>query len=629
MSIDMSLDGPDNTHYRAEFIAQSGGLEQAMASPRWPSPLTCSCAEMLLLGLLRQGVKKYLAIFGHGSTQLGEVLRHYQAAGVTQTFQFRNEVAMAHAATALSWGFGEISAVVTSIGPGALQAMAGSLTAISNGVGVYHLYGDETTHGEGDNMQQIPAGPQGSFGQLCELMSAAYTLHTPEALREALRRGTAKVHHPHAAGPFSLLLPINTQPQSVTLRVDALPERNAWPQTVVADEAYWRRALEKIKRHPRIVIKAGGGTRTHAARLREFAERIGAVVVQAPGSTGVLPDQHPQNMHVGGSKGSISGNYAMENAELLIAIGSRGVCQSDCSGIGYPKVREVININADFQYVQHYNHTTALCGDAGVVLQGLIDRLGGYDIDESKRTWLADCAEQKQRWQRFKQEQMACPALPDVAWQRPVMTQPLAIKVVADFAKKIDALKLFDAGDVQANGFQLVEDDQPNQTLTDSGASYMGFAASGLMAAALADASRPCVAFSGDGSFMMNPQVLIDAVAHGLNAILVIFDNRRMAAITGLQQAQYGAEFCTHDDVAVDYVQLANAVSGVKGVYGGDTPEALVSALNEAHTHPGLSVVHVPVYAGEDARAGMGAYGRWNVGNWCADVQAEWHAQTV
>ncbi|GIT07730.1 MAG: hypothetical protein CM1200mP30_13600 [Pseudomonadota bacterium] len=56
-------------------------------------------SEGLVLGLLKQGVKKYLAIFGHGSTDIGEVLRVYHEAGFIQTFNFRNEIAMAHAAT--------------------------------------------------------------------------------------------------------------------------------------------------------------------------------------------------------------------------------------------------------------------------------------------------------------------------------------------------------------------------------------------------------------------------------------------------------------------------------------------------------------------------------------------------
>jgi 3D-(3,5/4)-trihydroxycyclohexane-1,2-dione acylhydrolase (decyclizing) len=102
-----------------------------------------------------------------------------------------------------------------------------------------------------------------------------------------------------------------------------------------------------------------------------------------------------------------------------------------------------------------------------------------------------------------------------------------------------------------------------------------------------------------------------------------------MAAITGLQMAQYNAEFRTNDGVAVDYVQLAGSVKGVKALWGGVTAEALRGALEEAHAHNGLSLVHVPVYAGDDPLGGMGAYGSWNVGNWVADVQARYLKQKI
>ena len=140
---------------RAHAVAKAGGVEQALAKGL-PKLIECTLSEALVLGLLKQGVRKYFAIFGHGSTDLGNVLRIYEEAGVTRTVNCRNEVEMAHAATALRWQYGELSAVVTSIGPGAMQAFAGSLAAASNGVGVYHIYGDETTFGEGYNMQQVP-----------------------------------------------------------------------------------------------------------------------------------------------------------------------------------------------------------------------------------------------------------------------------------------------------------------------------------------------------------------------------------------------------------------------------------------------------------------------------------------
>ncbi|MGB0084636.1 MAG: thiamine pyrophosphate-dependent enzyme [Rhodomicrobiaceae bacterium] len=616
---------------RARLITKAGGLAEAMRSGELSGILKLTLSEALVVGLLKQGVRKYFVIFGHGSTDCGEVLRVYEEEGVLRVINCRNEVEMAHAATALAWTYGETPAVVTSIGPGALQAMAGSLAAASNGVGVYHIYGDETTRGEGYNMQQIPKPQQGLFGQLTAVMGQSYVLHTPGALRDAMRRGTACVHHPYKAGPFYLLLPLNTQPEMTDVNLDILPERLKVPAMVPQGSDALDEAVALIARYDRIAIKAGGGTRGADAEVRQLAERIGAAVVLSPGSTGVLPDAHPQNMHVGGSKGSISGNYAMENAQLLIAIGTRGVCQADCSGVGYPSAEAVININGDLSDLMHYANTVGLPGDIRAVIGRLLEAIGKSNAVDpaSKAAWLAACTERKKAWSDFKRERFEVAPIPDAVWDRPVLTQPGAIKIAADFAKAIEAVKYFDAGDVQANGFQIVEDDRTGDTYTESGASYMGFAVSALLASAAADRPRYGIAFTGDGSFMMNPQVLIDAVEHGARGMILLFDNRRMAAITGLQKAQYKAEFRTNDSVAVDYVQLASAVSGVKALWGGITADELRAALKEARAHDGLSLVHVPVYAGDDPLGGMGAYGAWNVGNWVEDVQARYLEQKI
>lgn len=616
---------------RARAIHKAGGIDRALANGDIDDIVDVSLSEGLVLGLLRQGVRKYFAIFGHGSTDLGEVLRIYDEEGVTRTVNCRNEVEMAHAGTALAWQYGETCAVVTSIGPGALQAMAGSLAAASNGVGVYHIYGDETTQGEGYNMQQIPKEQQGLFGQIGALMGQSYQLHTPGALRDCMRRGSACVHHPYKAGPFYVLLPLNTQPQQTRVNLTTLPGALTVPATAPADESAYEDALEKIEISKRPVIKAGGGTRGHDEMVRRLAERIGAVVVQSPGSTGVLPDAHPQNMHVGGSKGSISGNYAMENADLLIAMGTRAVCQADCSGVGYPNAQAVINLNGDLSDLMHYANTVGLPGDISAVTSRLLDQITGSNaIDPAdKSDWLEACAGQKQAWSKFKAERFAAEPMADEAWGRQVLTQPVAIKIAADHASGLNAAKFFDAGDVQANGFQVVEDDRTGDTYTETGASYMGFSVSALLASGVADEPRYSVAFTGDGSFMMNPQILIDGVEHGVKGMIVLFDNRRMAAITGLQHAQYGEEFRTNDQVAVDYVQLASSVSGVKAVFAGYDQDGLRKALDEASQYDGLSLVHVPVYAGTDAMGGMGAYGSWNVGNWVDDVQARYLKQKI
>ena len=616
---------------RAALVARLGGLATRAQTDAFPEQVDVTCSEGLVLGLLRQGVSKFLVIFGHGSTDLGEVLRLYEAAGAVKVFNFRNEVEMAHTATALAWAFAEPCAVVTSIGPGGLQAMAGSLTAASNGIGVYHIYGDETTHGEGYNMQQVPKPQQGLYGQITGLMGQSYVLHTPMALRDAMRRGTQTVHHPSKAGPFFLMFPINTQPQVISkLRISSLPDRLNSAPTMVADSATLTQAASLLKSSSKVAFKLGGGARRFGPGITELAEKVGAAVVLSPGASGVLPDQHPQNMHVGGSKGSISGNFAMTEATTLVVIGSRAVCQSDCSGIGYPNVTQVVNINADLIDAHHYNQTIALCGDIGAVvgqLNQIIDRSAATVGD--KQAWLRACHQKKMEWRGFLTARQAQAPLQDPVWGKPVLTQPAAIKEVCDFAKAVDGIKFFDAGDVQANGFQTVEDEHVGDTFTDTGASYMGFATSAVTAAGLAESSRYAIALVGDGSFMMNPQALISAVEHRAHALIVIFDNRRMAAITGLQHAQYGQEFRTNDSVAVDYVMLAGSVRGVNALSGGVSRESFREALKSAHAYKGLSVIHLPVYAGTQPEGGLGAYGSWNVGNWCDRVQEIYQATKI
>ena len=85
-----------------------------------------------------------------------------------------------------------------------------------------------------------------------------------------------------------------------------------------------------------------------------------------------------------------------------------------------------------------------------------------------------------------------------------MLTQPAAMKIATDWVKENECVSIFDAGDVQANGFQIVEDDESKQCITDGGASYMGFACSQFYLRISGNSFYP-LALTGDGSFMMNP----------------------------------------------------------------------------------------------------------------------------
>jgi 3D-(3,5/4)-trihydroxycyclohexane-1,2-dione acylhydrolase (decyclizing) len=496
------------------------------------------------------------------------------------------------------------------------------LVPASDGIGVWYLFGDETTEDEGFNMQQIPKHEQGLFLQLAASMGRAYSLHTSLSLPTALQRAAATVDHPTRPGPFYLLMPMNTQAAWLPeFNLDELPEVS--PVSLGAAEGDYSLAAQWIREAQQVIVKVGGGGRTAGLELIALLERSDGVLVHTPIASGCVPYQHPQNMTVGGSKGSLCGNYAMENADLLIAVGTRAVCQSDSSRTGYPNVKRVININSNLDDALHYRHTLALVGDVRHTLQKLNQTLGLGGGE--KAHWLKACAEEKSTWQEYKSRRLKTPILTDEYWDGPVLTQPAVIQIATDWAKKREAVCFFDAGDVQANGFQIVEDERPGLTFTETGASYMGFAVSALLATGVA--SRPFygLALTGDGSFTMNPQILIDGVEHGARGCILLLDNGRMGAITGLQEAQYGASFATWNTVHVDYLAWARAIPGVMGLDGGRTPESLRAALQQARQHPGLSLVHVPVYFGPNPLGGMGVYGRWNVGNWCEDVQTLRH----
>ncbi|HOF12873.1 MAG TPA: thiamine pyrophosphate-dependent enzyme [Spirochaetota bacterium] len=612
---------------RAAAIARHSSLHKAVLQGTIAQYQDITVSEALVLGLLQQGVTRYFGIFGHGSTAIAEVLRIYEYHGLVHTYNLRHETAASHAATMLNMLTGEVAAVVTSIGPGALHAFAGSLASASNGAGVYHIYGDETTHDEGFNMQQIPKDEQALFLKLCSVMGNAYALYEPWSVISALKRGAVCTKGLPFAQPFFLLAPMNVQPAVLThFNLLQLPHAHRHVPVVCYDDAVFEKATALAKNAKRVTIKIGNGARGCGSYIETLANLLDAAIVSGPSSAGIVPYTNPRYMGVGGSKGSLSGNFAME-ADCIIVIGARGVCQWDCSGTAWKNARSIVNFNVNPFHAAHYNRCVSVVGDAQGNLQRWIEHLraNGFSMGDSHSEWFLALQEKKAQWQALKQQRFDCPVLFDEMWKRDVLTQPAAIKTACDFADEHNYIKVFDAGDVQANGFQIIEDKHEKQTITETGASYMGFASSSVLVSGIVD--KKMMAFCGDGSFIMNPQILIDGVEHGANATIIIFDNRRMAAITGLQYAQYGSEYKTSDSVAVDYVAMAHSVHGVQGIYGGYTPSELMQALQKADQYRGLSLIHVPVYYGQNELGGMGVFGSWNVGSWCSQVQEEYHRQ--
>lgn len=611
---------------RAKAIKEYGTLRKAVEAGALEQFQDVSLSEAVVLGLVNQEVRTFVGIFGHGMTDVGEALRIYEEEDVIKTYNVRNEVEASHIASMLRWKYNQVSVVFTSIGPGGMQATAGSLVPLANGLGIYYLMGDETSQSEGPNMQQIPRREQELFLKVLSTLGPAYSLHTPEAIFTALKRGDATVNGKEKRSPFYMLLPMNIQPKvMIGCNLLEFPEKSPESKVISIDQETYNEAVNAICSASRITVKTGGGASNIDGKvLEEFLELTDAAYVHGPQVPGIYPYSKERNMSVGGSKGSICGNYAMNECDLIIALGARGVCQWDCSGMAFRKAKKMININCDYDDLGQYNNSVRIQGDAQEVLIKLNELLRGRNLN-SDPEWIKGCVQKKEEWEAYKKLRYDQPVLEDPKRKKKILTEPAAIKIACDFAAEHECIKIFDAGDVQANGFQIVTDEKPGYTISDSGSSYMGFAVSSTLAFAIAGNKDYPMAFTGDGSFMMNPQILIDAVQHGLKGMILLFDNRRMGAITSLQNAQYSIEYKTDDQVVVDYVQMAEAVQGVKGFYSGETPEEMKEALAKAYKYDGLSLIHIPVHYGDDELSGLGTFGDWNVGNWCERVQKMKH----
>ncbi|MBM3747854.1 MAG: thiamine pyrophosphate-binding protein, partial [Acidobacteria bacterium] len=285
-------------------------------------------AEALAAFLVENGIRYAFGVGGHGNTPLLEALHPYHQDGRLRVVDVQHEAIAAHAAAALRWVCGIESVVFTSIGPGWFNTLIAQNTGMSNGCGFLVLAGDKTTACEGPNMQQLLRDGQFGFARAAAAMSkGAYVLIDPRNVYTVAREALAKTREPGSAGPVNLFLPMNLQAAAHEYNLERLLRPAPKPGGAVRpDPAQVREAAAAILRHARIALRVGGGAVNAGPQVKALAERIGAAVVMGPVALDAVESDFPLNVGPAGSKGSIAGNFASENATLVINAGGRGVC---------------------------------------------------------------------------------------------------------------------------------------------------------------------------------------------------------------------------------------------------------------------------------------------------------------
>src|SRR3569623_142051 len=342
------------------------------------------------------------AIFGHGNVAgLGEAL--YQVRGELPTYRAHNEQGMAHAAIAYAKASfrQRMMAVTTSIGPGATTLATACALAHVHRLPVLILPGDVFANRAPDPvLQQIESFGDGtvSANDVFKPISRYFDRITrPEQLISALNRAMQVLTDPADCGPVTLALCQDEQAKAFDYPA-AMFEEHVWVRRRPQPDAQeLEAAVAAIKGAQKPVIIAGGGVLYSGAAegLRAFAERHGVPVMETNAGKSSLPHDHPFNMGSVGVTGASASNLLAEQADLVLAVGSR--LQDFTTGswaLFKAEGVKIVGLNVQpFDAGKH--RALPLIADAKVGLEQLSAGLGAW---RTNKAWTDTAAEGKAKW---------------------------------------------------------------------------------------------------------------------------------------------------------------------------------------------------------------------------------------
>jgi acetolactate synthase I/II/III large subunit len=335
-------------------------------------------------------------------------------------------------------------------------------------------------------------------------------------------------------------------------------------------------AAKAIKQAQRPILYVGGGTINANAcdELLELAETGGIPVVTTLMAKGAFPDSHPLALGAPGMHGSKWANWALNKADLIIAVGSRFDDRVTGKLTAFAPGAKVIHFDIDPAEIGKLRRA-----DIPVVgpLAEAIGQLARELLELIEPGYVGPLA-----WRRQVEEWRA--AFPYRYDRDGEFLKPQAvIETLRDLtAERDDVVWTTGVGQHQMWAMQYLVCDRPRTFITSGGLGTMGY---GVPAAIGAKAARPdasVVCIDGDGCFQMTAQELATSALEGLPITVVIVNNGWLGMVRQWQEMFYDSRFSeTHLTHQVpDYAQLAEAY-GCAG-FTLSTEDELESVLDEA-----------------------------------------------
>lgn len=478
--------------------------------------------------LAQKGITTVFTVVGGGAMHLNDSLGHHSD---LRCIYNHHEQASAMAAEAYYRVNNQMACCCVTSGPGAINALNGVAGAYQDSIPMIVLSGQTKT-----SLMTVNSGlPLRTLGnQEFDIMStlskvAKYyqTVMDKEDIRWCLEKAFFMATNGRP-GPCWLEIPVDIQGSFV--ETDELKEYTAKEQesdSALLDDINSINAKifavgDMLLNAKRPVLYAGNGVRISGSTelLRQFSEKSGIPVVACWDSIDVMETDHPSYVGRAGIMGDRAGNFAVQNADLVIAIGNR----LNIYQVGYQSnswAREAKIIDVDIDELELKKKTirvdVPICMDAKEFLERLIYHMG--DSLSLIRNNISSWTEQGRIWKE---------KYPVVTSKHYEQDSPMNVYAFIDKLSRNlpeDTITVVANGSASVVGSAAYYIGKGQRFLMNCGISSMGYDLPGAIGACVANDRKQVVCIAGDGSIMMNLQELQTIVTNKLPVKIVIINN--------------------------------------------------------------------------------------------------------
>ncbi|MEH6836741.1 MULTISPECIES: 3D-(3,5/4)-trihydroxycyclohexane-1,2-dione acylhydrolase (decyclizing) [Falsihalocynthiibacter] len=543
-------------------------------------------------------------IFGHGNvTCLGEAL--YTHKDELPLYRGQNEQGMGFAAAAYAKANlrSRFMFCTASAGPGTANLLTSAALAHANRLPVLMLCGDTfVTRLPDPVLQQLEhfGNPSLGLNDAFKSVSRFWDRIThPAQILQSLPAALATLLDPADCGPAFIGLPQDVQGWTYDYPVVFFDEHVHRIRRQAPDMAEVADAVALLKSAKRPMIIAGGGVQYSGAvsELTKFAEAHNIPVVETIAGRANMLATHDLNIGPIGVTGSNSANTIAEQADVILAVGTRLQDFTTGSWTAFAKDAKIIGLNAARHDAAKHMSLTVV-GDAKLGITALSDELSGY---QTPAGWTAFSRDERSKWNTYVAQNTSLGNGPSSYAQ--------AIGVVNAACDSRDRIVAAAGGlpaEVTANWNTL----DIGTVDVEFGFSCMGYEIAGGWGARIAQSenepNQDTIVFTGDGSYLLMNSDIYSSVLTEKKLIVLVLDNGGFAVINKLQNNTGNESFnnlisdtptATHQ-VSVDFEAHARSMGALAETIENPAELADAFARAKAATQTYVIVMKVDPYDG-------------------------------